>query len=55
MVELKNYVVKDKRKNIIFWAFERNIAWELKYWAICGKIFINNHLLMITDHLLING
>lgn len=29
--ELKNYVIKDKSKNIIFWAFEKNMAWELKY------------------------
>jgi uncharacterized LabA/DUF88 family protein len=28
---LKDYVVKDNDKNIIFFAFERNMAWELKY------------------------
>jgi len=31
LLELRNYVIKDKRKNIIFWAFEENMAWELKY------------------------
>lgn len=30
-LELRNYVLRDKKKNIIFWAFERNMAWELKY------------------------
>ena len=31
LLELRNYVMKDKGKNIIFWAFEKNMAWELKY------------------------
>ncbi len=30
-LELRNYVLRDKGKNIIFWGFEKNMAWELKY------------------------
>ena len=38
--ELKNYVVRDKRKNIIFWAFEKNMAWELKY---CWHLYLEDY------------
>ena len=37
--ELKNYIIKDKKKNIIFWAFEKNMAWELKY---CWHLYLDN-------------
>lgn len=39
-LELKNYVIKDKNKNIIFWAFEKNMAWELKY---CWHLYLNDY------------
>ncbi|MBU3964324.1 NYN domain-containing protein [Patescibacteria group bacterium] len=38
--ELKNYIVKDKGKNIIFWAFEKNMAWELKY---CWHLYLDDY------------
>jgi len=39
-LELKNYAVKDKSKNIIFWAFEKNMAWELKY---CWHLYLDDY------------
>ncbi len=39
LLELKNYVVKEKGKNIIFWAFEKNMAWELKY---CWHLYLDD-------------
>ncbi len=36
--ELKNYVVKDKSKNIIFIGYEENMAWELRQ---CWHIYLN--------------
>ncbi|MBU1147060.1 MAG: NYN domain-containing protein [Candidatus Omnitrophica bacterium] len=36
--ELKNYVVKDKKKNIIFVGYEENMAWELRQ---CWHIYLN--------------
>lgn len=30
-VALREYVLKDKGKQILFLAFEKNMAWELKY------------------------
>ena len=39
LLELKNYVLDDKRKNIIFWAFEKNMAWELKY---CWHLYLDD-------------
>jgi uncharacterized LabA/DUF88 family protein len=38
-LELKNYIVKEKRKNMLFWAFEENMAWELKY---CWHVYLDN-------------
>jgi len=40
LLELKNYVTKDKKKNIIFWAFEKNMAWELKY---CWHLYLDDY------------
>ena len=40
LLELKNYVVKDKGKNIIFWAYEKNMAWELKY---CWHLYLDDY------------
>lgn len=37
--ELKNYVVRDKNKSIIFFAFEKSMAWELKY---CWHMYIDD-------------
>ena len=39
-LELKNYVVREKQKNIIFWAFEKNMAWELKY---CWHLYLDDY------------
>jgi len=36
--ELKNYVVSDKGKNIIFVGYEENMAWELRQ---CWHIYFN--------------
>jgi len=36
--ELKNYVVNDKGKNIIFVGYEENMAWELRQ---CWHIYLN--------------
>lgn len=38
--ELKNYVVGDKGKEIIFWSFEKNMAWELKY---CWHLYLDDY------------
>lgn len=40
LLELKNYVTKDKKKNIIFLAFEKNMAWELKY---CWHLYLDDY------------
>ena len=40
LLALKDYVVKDKRKNIIFFAFEKNMAWELKY---CWHLYLDDY------------
>ena len=40
LLELKNYVIKDKKKNIIFWAFEKNMVWELKY---CWHLYLDDY------------
>jgi len=37
-LELKNYVVKDRKKNIIFAGYEENMAWELRQ---CWHIYLN--------------
>ncbi len=39
-LELKNYVIKDKKKNIIFFAYEKNMAWELKY---CWHLYVDDY------------
>jgi uncharacterized LabA/DUF88 family protein len=38
--ELKNYVVKDRGKNIIFFAYGKNMAWELKY---CWHLYLDDY------------
>lgn len=35
--ELRNYVVKDKGKRIVFIAYKKNMAWEIK---LCWHIFL---------------
>lgn len=40
LLELKNYIIKDKKKNVLFWAFEKNMAWELKY---CWHLYLDNY------------
>lgn len=37
---LRDYVVKDKGKTILFFAFEKNMAWELKY---CWHLYLDNY------------
>ena len=37
-LELKNYVVKDKGKKILFAAYKENMAWELR---LCWHIYLN--------------
>jgi len=37
-LELKNWVVKDKKKGIVFIAFINNMAWEFKY---CWHIYLD--------------
>jgi len=37
-LELKNYVVKDKRKNILFVGYKENMAWELR---LCWHLYLN--------------
>lgn len=39
-MELKNYVVRDKKKDILFWAYEKNMAWELKY---CWHLYLDDY------------
>ena len=36
--ELKNYVVNDKSKKIVFVGYEENMAWELRQ---CWHIYVN--------------
>ena len=37
-LELKNYVVHDKNKKIIFFGYEENMAWELRQ---CWHVYVN--------------
>ena len=37
-LELKNYVVYDKHKKIIFFGYEENMAWELRQ---CWHLYLN--------------
>lgn len=37
-LELKNYVIKDKEKNILFMGYEENMAWELRQ---CWHLYLN--------------
>ena len=37
-LELKNYVVYDKKKNILFVGYEENMAWELRQ---CWHLYLN--------------
>ena len=37
-LELKNYVVKDKNKGILFTGYKENMAWELR---LCKHIYLN--------------
>ena len=37
-LELKNYVVEDKKKNILFVGYEENMAWELRQ---CWHLYLN--------------
>jgi len=37
-LELKNYVVRDKNKNILFIGYEENMAWELRQ---CWHLYVN--------------
>ena len=37
-LELKNWVIKDKKKNIVIMAFVNNMAWEFKY---CWHIYLD--------------
>lgn len=36
-LELKNYIVKEKHKNIIFFGYEKNMGWELRQ---CRHIYL---------------
>lgn len=36
-LELKNYIVKEKHKNIIFFGYEKNMGWELRQ---CKHIYL---------------
>ena len=38
LLELKNYVVYDKKKNILFVGYEENMAWELRQ---CWHLYLN--------------
>lgn len=38
-VELKNYVIKEKRKNIIFIAYQKNMGWEIRQ---CWHVYLEN-------------
>lgn len=48
-LELKNYVVKDKQKEIIFMSYKRNMAWELKRY--CKTIFLEK----IKDYIILEN
>ncbi|MBU3925595.1 NYN domain-containing protein [Patescibacteria group bacterium] len=37
-LELKNYIVKEKHKQIIFLGYKENLAWELR---LCQHIYLN--------------
>jgi len=37
-LELKNYVINDKKKGILFMSYEENMAWELRQ---CWHLYIN--------------
>ena len=37
-LELKNYVIHDKKKNILFVGYEENMAWELRQ---CWHLYLN--------------
>jgi len=37
-LELKNYVVKEKRKELIFFGYKENMAWELR---LCWHLYLN--------------
>lgn len=37
-LELRNYIVKDKKKMIVFVGYEENMAWELRQ---CWHIYLN--------------
>lgn len=37
-LELKNYVLKDKNKEILFMGYKENMAWELR---LCKHIYLN--------------
>lgn len=37
-LELKNYIVKEKNKNILFMGYKENMAWELR---LCWHLYIN--------------
>jgi uncharacterized LabA/DUF88 family protein len=41
LLELKNYIFKEKKKKIIFWAFEKHMAWELKKY--CWHLYLNDY------------
>lgn len=36
--ELKNYVVREKKKNVLFVSYEENMAWELRQ---CWHLYLN--------------
>lgn len=36
-LELKNHIVKDKRKTIVFFGYEKNMGWELRQ---CKHIYL---------------
>lgn len=40
-LELKNYAVRDQRKQIIFFAFEKNMAWEFKQY--CWHLYLDDY------------
>jgi len=45
-LELKNYVVKDKGKKIIFFGYKENMAWELR---LCWHLYLNK----IKEHVIL--
>ena len=48
-LELKNYIVKDKNKEIVFMSYRNNIAWELKQY--CNFILLDK----IKDNIVLNN